>query len=634
MLQLIREKTSGFIAIFIVSALVVSFALWGVGSYFGEGAEVVALSVNDTDVELREYQRVYQTVSRQWQDLISERGGSLDDELVKKQTLESLIERELVNQMSDDLGLRVSANQVRSVINGLEAFHGLNGFDNSVYERAIAQIGYSPQMFELKIQEDMRSEQLQSSISESVFVTENEVSFVAALQYQSRDISYAIISSDKLKEEMTISEEKIKNFYETNSRDYLDPEKVKIAYIELSLQKIATGLDVTEDAIRTFYTNNKADYDVEDQRKIRHITIATEEEASEEQINAATKRAEELIAILRGGMSFDELSEKHSDDPGPKVEISQLGYLTKGIMSEAVDEVMFSLPEGEISDPIVTEKSVDVIMVESIKGGVKNTFEDTREQVEEAYRTSLAENQFFEAIDQLANLAYEHPDTLEIAAEDLELPVSESEFFDRSSQSDPLLSDSKIMSASFSEDVLNGNNSEVIEIGTNRVVVLRMLERKPERLIDLEEVRERIVTRMKYEQARDEVKSQGDSVLAKLKGGSSEEEVATEYSIDWKNGTAIKRDNTGTNRSVLRTAFKLGRPEAGKMVYGGTSLGSGDYAVVIVKDVNDPDASSYKEEELELIRAQLERSKAISNWLQLVKNFRNQSEVNVFSDRL
>ena len=634
MLQLIREKTSGFIAIFIVSALVISFALWGVGSYFGESGEVVALSVNDTDIELREYQRVYQTVSRQWQNLINERGGSLDDELVKKQTLESLIERELVNQVSDDLGLRVSSNQVRSVINGLEAFHGLNGFDNSVYERAIAQIGYSPQIFELKIQEDMRSEQLQSSISESVFVTENEVNFIAALQYQSRDISYAIISSDKLKEEMTLSEEKIKNFYETNSQDYLDPEKVKIAYIELSLQKIATGLVVTEDAIRTFYTSNKADYDVEDQRKIRHITIATSEDASEEQINVAKKKAEELIAILKGGMSFDELSEKHSDDPGPKVEISQLGYLTKGIMSEAVDEVMFSLPEGEISDPIVTEKSVDVIMVESIKGGVKNTFEDTREQVEEAYRISLAENQFFEAIDQLANLAYEHPDTLEIAAEELGLPVSESEFFDRNSQSDPLLSDSKIMSASFSEDVLNGNNSEVIEIGTNRVVVLRMLERKPQRRIDLEEVRERIVTRMKYEQARDEVRSQGEAVLAKLKGGSSEEEVATEYSIDWKNGTAIKRDNTGTNRSVLRTAFKLGRPEAGKMVYGGTSLGSGDYAIVIVKGVNDPDPSSYKEEELELIRTQLERSKATSNWLQMVKNVRDQSDVNVFSDRL
>lgn len=634
MLQIIREKTSGLVAIFIVSALIISFALWGVGSYFGQGADVIAITVNDTDIELREYQRVYQSVSRQFQEFLKQSSGSLDDELVKTQTLESLIERELINQIGDDLGLRVSANQVRSVIKSLEAFQGLSGFDNSIYERAIAQLGYSPAMFELQIQKDMRSEQLQSSISESVFVTENEVRTIAGLQHQTRDISYSIISSDKLKEELNFSDEEIKSFYETNNRDYLEPEKVKIAYLDLSLQKIAAGLTVSEDDMRGFYESNKADYDVEDQRKIRHITIETDENATEEQVNIAKTRAEELIAKLKGGMSFDELSEKHSDDPGPKVEISELGYLTKGIMNAAVDEVMFSLKEGEISEPIITEKSVDVIRVESIKGGVKNTFEDTREQVEEAYRISVAENQFFEAIDQLANLAYEHPDTLEIASEELELTLNESDYFDRNSQSDPLLSDSKIISASFSEDVLNGNNSEVIEVGTNRVIVLRMLERKPEQRISLEEVRERIVTRMKYETARDQVQTKGESILEKLKSGTSVEQVATDFSIEWKDATAIKRDNSGINRSLLRTAFKLGRPESGKAVFGGSSLGSGDYAVVMVKGVFDPDASSYKEEELQQIKTQLQRLKAGSNWSQLVKDVRSQSDINVFADRL
>lgn len=634
MLQIIREKTSGLVALFIVGALIISFALWGVGSYFGQGGDVIAISVNDTDIELREYQRVYQTVSRQFQEFLEQSSGSLDDELVKKQTLESLIERELVNQVGDDLGLRVSANQVRSVIKSLEAFQGLSGFDNSIYERAIAQLGYTPAMFELQIQDDMRSEQLQSSISESVIVTENEVRMIAGLQHQTRSISYSILSSDKLKEEINLSDEEIKSFYETNSRDYLDPEKVKIAFLELSLRKIAADLTVSEDDVRVFYESNKADYDVEDQRKIRHITIETDEKATEEQINIAKTRAEELIAKLKGGMSFDELSEKHSDDPGPKVEISELGYLTKGIMDAAIDEVMFSLQEGEISEPIVSEKSVDVVMVESIKGGAKNTFEDTREQVDEAYRISVAENQFFEAIDQLANLAYEHPDTLEIAAEDLELTLNESDFFDRNSQSDPLLSDSKIIAASFSEDVLNGNNSEVIEIGTNRVLVLRMLERKAEQRIPFEEVHERIVTRMKYEKARDQVQTTGELVLEKLKSGSSVEQVATDFSIEWKDATAIKRDNTGINRSVLRTAFKMGRPESGKAVFGGSSLGSGDYAVVIVKGVFDPDASSYEQEELQQIKTQLQRLKAASSWSQLVKDVRSQSDINVFADRL
>lgn len=618
----------------IVALLIVTFAFWGVSYYFNQGGEVVAVSVNDSDIDLREYQRVYQNVRRQWQVILEDRGGNVDDELVKKQTLESLIEQELINQVTDSLGLRVSAQQVRSVINGVQNFHGENGFDNSLYERSIAQLGYSPVMFEMKIQEDMKSEQLQGSLSESTFVTDNEVRLIASLKNQSRDISYTILSSDKLKEDITVTEEEISDFYEKNSRDYLEPEQVKIAFLELSLQKMAADIEVNEEDLLNYYAANKADYDVEDQRKIRHITIKTDDKATEEQISVATARAEELIALLKGGMTFEELSEKYSDDAKANIEISEMGFLTKGIMTAEVDEVMFSLAEGEISAPIVTKNSVDVVKLEKIKGGLNNTFENVRESVEYAYRLSIAENQFFEATDQMANLSYEHPDTLEVAAEELGLEVRESDYFNRASQSDPLLSDSKVISASFSEDVLNGNNSEVIEVGNNRVLVLRVIEHKVEQKKSLDDVRERIVTRMKYEQARANVRASGEAALEKLKNGSDPEQLATDSAFTWTNSTDIKRDNTGINRAVLRTAFKVGRPQAGQAVYGGVSLGSGDYALVIVKRVNDPDASSYTEAELAPIRTQLQELKVASNWSQLLKDVRRLSNVNIFADRL
>jgi len=631
MLQFIREKTSGVIAIAIVALLIVTFAFWGVSYYFGQGGEVVAIKVNDSDIVLQEYQRVYQNVRRQWQEILGDDAGSVDDELVKQQTLDNLIERELVNQINDSLNLRVSAQQVREVINSVELFQGANGFDNSIYERSVGQLGFTPIMFELQIQEDMKAGQLQSSLAETVFVTEDEVRLLAGLKNQSRDISYSIISSDKLKEEMTLPDEDISDFYKNNIRDYMEPEQVKIAYVDLSLQQMAKNIEISDDELLDYYEVNKADYNVEDQRKIRHITISLDENATEKHIAGARSKAEALIALLKGGMSFDELSEKHSDDPDYKIEMSELGFLTKGIMAAEIDEVMFSLDEGEISAPITTQKSVDVIRVESIKGGEKNTLENVKEVVEQVYRLSVAENDFFEATDQLANLSYEHPDTLDIAGDDLSLKIMESEFFNRTSQSDPLLSDKKIISASFSEDVLNGINSEVLEVGDNRVVVLRMVEHISEHKKPLADVRDRVVTRMKYEQARAQVRETGEAILAKLNDGSDLEQLATDADIEWTHLTAIKRDNSGINRSVLRTAFKLGRPNNGQSLFGGVSLGSGDYALVIVKSVYDPDPSTFTEEELEPIRSQLLQLQANSNWRQLVKDARNLSEVNIFS---
>ena len=634
MLQFIREKTSGLIALTIVSLLIITFAFWGVSFYFDQSGEVVAITVNDADIELREYQRIYQGVRRQWQEALGDNGGSLDDELVKKQAVDSLIERELVNQVNDSLNLRVSAGQVRSVINELPAFQGERGFDNFLYERAVSQVGLTPVAFENELQEDMKAEQLQASLAESIIVTEDEVQLIAGMRNQSRDFSYTILSSNELKEEIEVSEEEIADFYEGNIQDYMEPEKVKIAYIDLSLQKIASNLELNEDALQAYYEDNRADYDVEDQRKIRHITIALPEDQTEGDIAEASAKAQQLIDLLNGGMSFDELSEKYSEDPKFTIEMSELGFMTRGIMPAEVDEVMFDLAEGEVSGPIATSKSVDVVRIDQIKGGVKNTLDNVREAVEEAWRLSAAENEYFELNDQLANLAYEHPDSLDIAAEELDLVVQKSDFISRETTDDPLLSHNRVKSAAFSDEVLNGNNSELLEVGENRVVVLRVLEHKVAKPLPLDQVSERIVTRIKYERASQQVKEKGEAILEKLKAGADSESVAEEFEVVWTPSTKIKRDNTGINRAVVRTAFRLGRPASGESLYGGGSLGSGDYALVILTKVEDPDPSSFNEADAANIRNQLLRLKAGTTWQQLVKDIRKTADVTVFEDRL
>ena len=634
MLQTIRDKTSGLIAIVIVGLLIITFAFWGVSYYFDQGGEVVAIKVNDSDIELREYQRVYQNIRRQFQELLGENAGTVDDELVKQQTLDSLVERELINQVNESLNLQISAQQVRGVITSVEAFQGENGFDSYLYERAVAQLGFTPVMFEFQVQEDMKAEQLQTAIAGSEFVTSDEIQLLASLRNQTRDFSYTILSSDELKEGMSFSDEEIEEFYERNISSYMEPEKVRIAYIDLSLQQMAAAVEIDEEELQTYYENNRADYDVEDQRKIRHITISLSENADEKEIAGARARAEELIALLKGGMSFDDLSEKHSSDPNYQVEMSELGFLTRGIMSAEVDEVMFTLEEGAISDPIVTEKSVDVVRVDGIKGGTKNTLDSVREQVEEKYRLSVAETEFFEASDQLANLSYEHPDTLEIAAEELGLRIQESAFFNRDSQDDPLLADRRIKAAAFSSEVLNGNNSDMLEIADNRVVVLRVLEHVSEQRKQLDEVRDRVITRMKYEKASEQVRQTGESILEKLKQGEDPEAVAEQSSIVWTRSTAIKRDNSGINRAVVRAAFKLGRPENNQPVFGGTSLGSGDYALIILEGVNEPESNGLSEQDVATLTEQLERVKTNSNWTQLIKQLRESSEVTIFTERL
>jgi peptidyl-prolyl cis-trans isomerase D len=237
--------------------------------------------------------------------------------------------------------------------------------------------------------------------------------------------------------------------------------------------------------------------------------------------------------------------------------------------------------------------------------------------------------------DKLASLAYENPDTLEIVSENLNLGINNSGFFSRDRTGDDFLSNPKIISASFSEDVLiNGNNSEPIEIEDNHIVVLRVLEHQPEKTKPLEEVRDIIITRVKYDRARAATEKQGKLVINDLKNNVPKEQIAEKYALEWNNAPEIRRDEKDINPVILNTAFSAGRPAKNMPVFGGSSLASGDYAVTIVHDVKDNEQGSMTDEELQTLKIQLQRLDAINTWSAFMEDLKGRADIQVYSDNL
>ena len=276
-----------------------------------------------------------------------------------------------------------------------------------------------------------------------------------------------------------------------------------------------------------------------------------------------------------------------------------------------------------------------IIRLDSIKGGAKNTFEDVRDQVEQDYRLSLIESDFVNAVDQLTNLAFEHPDTLEVIADTLNLTVYESPLFDRQWQPEDLLRNPKIISASFSDEVLtDGNNSEPIEIEDNRLIVLRVMEHKPAKKRPLDEVRDRIITRLRFERARDETRNKGELIVSALKNNTDSKQIASEYGFEWRRADGIKRDNAEIDNSILNSAFRLGRPQSGQHIYGGSSLNSGDYAVVAVEAVRDAATDAMSAEESSALKQQLQQVETNDALAQMINDLKSKSDIQVFSDNL
>lgn len=631
MLMQIRNWTTGWVAWIILGAVIITFAVWGI-NFSDQGSEPVVASVNGKDIKLRQYQQAYSNFREQMQKYTGEPLAPGEEELLKKQTVDKLIQDEIVNQASIDHGLQISDATIRKAVRNIELFNGENGFDHFAYERSVMQLGMTPAIFENQLRLELMANQLQGAVTNSTFVSEKEAVWLTRIKKQTRYLSYAILSADEVKDSIEISDDAIEQYYNKTSQGLSTPEQVRLAYLELSVEKLAQEIEATEEDLRTYYDNNKDKYDVKEQRKVNVIDIKLSPEATDEEVKAATSRAEKIRELIASGISFTEVAEKHDDGSKPEMLVSEHGYLARGVLPKEIDDVVFSINEGELSKVERTNRGLHILRVEGLKGGVKNTFENSREVVEKDYKQSEAEYKYFDLVDKLVTLTYEHADSLEVAAEEIGIEIQESDFFSRESASD-LFAQPKVLAASFNEEAIkSGQNSEAIELNNNHLVVLQVLEYLPAEKKSLEAVKDQIAQILKSEQASKLQRDKGQEILEQFKQGADLSEVAEVFGIEWTQADAVTRDDVSVNRKILRTAFKLGKPVENGLTIGGTEIGKEDYAVVAVSKIGYPE--TLMDEDIDKTLSSLLQSKANDEWSSMVDDFVDKASTSINSHNL
>ena len=155
---------------------------------------------------------------------------------------------------------------------------------------------------------------------------------------------------------------------------------------------------------------------MKEQRKVNVIDFKLSPEAEDIEVELANSKAEKIRALIASGVTFTDIAEKHDDGSKPDMLVSEHGYLARGVLPKEVDEEVFSMNEGELSEVKRTDRGLHIFRVEGIKGGAKNTYENVKEKVEEDYKNSEAEYKYFDLADKLVTLTYEHADSLDVAA--------------------------------------------------------------------------------------------------------------------------------------------------------------------------------------------------------------------------
>ena len=591
MLQAIRDKVTGWIAYGIIFMISVPFALWGVNSYLGGGEVLPAATVDAEEISVRDLDQAYANYRQRLSQLF---GGTIpesfdNESMLREQVLGQLIEEFVLRQYTQKQRYRIGDDELNKVIRSMDAFQRDGQFDTEIYQSQVRSLGYSPVGFEQELRLNGSIEQFQNGIRETAFVVPVFESRFTKLSNQTRNLRMLTYTVDPTSIQVDAGE--IEQQYQSQADRYRTPERVKIDYIELSLDGIKENISVSEDDVFARYQENQGAYTSAEIREASHILVKVDADEAAEQALARITKIRERIT---NGESFSDLAREFSEDPGSADSGGSLGEIERGVMVQTFEAALFSMEVGQLSEPVKTAFGWHLIKLDSVTGGETQSFESLKSSLEDEMKTELAESQIYDLVENLANLAYEQPDSLLPAAEQLGLPVQTSDWFDRSTR-EGIGAEQKIRQFTFSPEVLTqGLNSEAIELGDDRVVFLRLNQREAPTLRSLEQVQDRIKSELIQIKAREKSLKLGTDAIADLKSGKTLDDLAQEWSSSISDLGFIQRNQPGINAAVLGRAFSMPKPDQGT-VFDGLSQANGEYVVLELSAVLSNDANVDRE---------------------------------------
>ncbi len=582
MLQAINDRIKGWLGGFVIALISLPFALWGIQSYLGGGEAPNAATVGDAKISVQELDN---SVTRKKQELRSRFGDNLpfSDAMIKSQVLDQLINQKLLEAYTRDNGYRVSDAQLFSNIRSIFSQNG--EFDRATFESLIRSRNQSVPEFEEVLRNDIRVSQFSTGVRATSFVTDAEIEQLAKLEAQQREVSLLKFSADNELATITVSDEEIQTAYDARPDQFMTKEQVSVDYIELTAAQLAKATRLDEQKLKRAYDDYVAQMSQNEQRKASHILIKAEPDRA-----TAMTKIEKIKQALAEGESFAALAKEYSDDTGSAEQGGDLDWVEHGQMVKPFEQALFALKKaGDVSDVVETQFGLHLVRLDDVREQKPETFAEKRPQLEAALRHEAVSGVFYDQTELMATTSYENPDSLDITAEALGLPIQHTELMTRSSGKG-IAANPEIRKAAFSRAVLDdGVNSDVIEPGPDQAMVLRVREHVPAQRLALEQVRATLEAALKREKAHAIVLAKAREAKAKLLAGAKASSLVARGVILEKPQLLKRSDTNKIDPGTLRRTFEMPKPEPGKLSVDEISLPNADAAVVILTQVITPD---------------------------------------------
>ena len=613
MLGKIRNKSKGWIAYLIVGLITIPFALFGIQSYIGSSSNSIIASVDGEEIALATYYKRLNLEQRNLQQQLGSNYSSEVDATLRQMMIDGMIQEKLLENYANSLKLVTLDEEVRAIIQSNELFQVDGVFSEERYSQLLRLNNYTPLSYEQSQVELMKQDQIKRNLTHSAFLTSQQIERFKALAGQQRYASFIVLSTEKYQDQISVTQEQVIEYFDTNQSSFVELPKIKVNYVELSLDDIEEQEAADYETLRSLYDEDKELFTNPEQRSAQHILVEERE------------LAESLLVEIQQGADFSELARIHSIDTSTKDSGGDLGYFERDIMVPEFDKVVFKMGIGELSKVVETDFGFHIIKLTEIQLENIKSFEESREQLVLLHQKKAAQQKLYSLQEELGNLAYEDP--LDFVAEQLDLELKTSDYFSRTSEE----YEEQFVATAYSDLVLNeGENSDVIELDQGRFIVMNLADQIPERQKTLDEVQTQIADILKTIEAKKIIDDLAANISSSLSNSDNNkaEALIAENELEWSEPNWISR-NSELPLNMTSMIFKMTKPITGESVYSSNSLNENFSIVIDLKDVrvseeivDESISDGYLNEELNEL------------FINLIKELKDSAEIKVYSELL
>ena len=517
MLDSLRNRAGKWLLWVILIVVGVPFVFWGVQDYPSFlGGNYVARA-DGISIGPGELNRAFESQYARISSLFGAKFQPTPAELamIRRETLETLIQRTLLLARARRDGLRVTQAELVHAIRAVPAFRSGGHFSPALYEEVLNEENLTSAAFENEVRESLLLGQLQTGIETTSFLPPASVLSRYRVLHETRPVRWTVISARHFLDPHAVTDAALKKAYAEQSYRFVNPGQATLAYVMLDARALRKRIHPTLRDLLTLYAEEESKFTSTPHWKVAQILIA--ERPGPDGPTETKRLAQHIVAELLHGAHFGVLARQDSSDTQSAAKGGDLGWLTPKNIPVTLVRVLKRMKVGEVKGPLPTPFGYQIVKLLASRPVKRLSFKSVRAKLVRQYQAKASIRLYHRLVHRMANLAFEQDTTLKPLSKALGLPLQELSGVTRLGGSG-IAEIAKVRQAAFAPSVLAGGlNSQPIRLPGHHAVVLRVVAHTPAVAKPLAAVRPILIRELAEQNAQVAMRKVADEIAASLR---------------------------------------------------------------------------------------------------------------------